>query len=125
MTWRGHPRRVAQGLRDGSVPRQATSSVTALVAKAVPTVVTGVVGVAAYEALAKAPWREATVTATAWGLRVARKTERKSKETAERARLAVADVLAEAIERIGEEVPSPAVADSAQTLTTEANDADR
>lgn len=97
----------------------------ALLAKAAPTVVTGVVGVAAYEALAKAPWRQATVTATAWGLRVGRTAERKTKESAERARLAVADVLAEAVERIGEEVPSPAVADSAQTTTTEAAGADR
>ncbi|MGB8390007.1 DUF1490 family protein [Mycobacterium sp.] len=95
-----------------------------LLAKAVPSVVTGVVGVAAYEALAKAPWRQATVTATALGLRVARTTERKTKETAEKARLAVADVLAEAVERIGEEVPPPTVADSALT-TTEGDDADR
>jgi len=79
-----------------------------LVAKSVPTVVTGVVGAAAYEALAKAPWRAATVTATAWGLRVARATERKTKQGAERARLAMADVMAEAAERIGEEVPAPA-----------------
>ncbi len=84
-----------------------------LVAKSVPTVVTGVVGAAAYEALAKAPWRAATVTATAWGLRVARATERKTKQGAERARLAMADVMAEAAERIGEEVPAPAGAEPA------------
>lgn len=76
-----------------------------LLVKAAPTVVTGVVGVAAYEALAKAPWRKATVLATAWGLRVAREAERKAGKGAEQARLTVADVIAEAKERAGEEVP--------------------
>jgi tRNA G26 N,N-dimethylase Trm1 len=80
--------------------------------KAATTVVTGVVGVAVYEALrkavAKAPVHEAAVTATAWGLRGIRRAE----ETAEQARLAVADVVAEARERVGEEVPPPAVADA-------------
>lgn len=93
--------------------------------KAVPTVVHGLVGVAAYEALTKAPWRKATVTATALGLRVARTTERKTKETTERARLAVADVLAEAVGRIGEEVPPPAVAEATSTAASEGADADR
>lgn len=88
-----------------------------LLAKAVPTVATGVVGVAAYEALAKAPWRKATVIATAWGLRVVREAELKTKVSAERARLAVADVLAEAVERVGEDRP-PAVADSAPIATS-------
>jgi len=81
-----------------------------LLAKAVSTVITGVVGVTAYElvrkAAAKAPVREASVTAATWGLRGARKAE----ESAESARLQVADVMAEARERIGEEVPPPAVA---------------
>ncbi len=90
-----------------------------LLAKAVPTVVTGVVGAAAYEVLVKAPWRGATVTATAWGLRAARATERKTKESAERARLTVADVMAEARERVGEQVPAPATAGP----TDEAGDA--
>jgi hypothetical protein len=83
-----------------------------LLAKAAPTVVTGVVGVAAYEALgkvvAKAPLRAATVSAAAWALRVAREAERMAEESAERARLTVADVVAEAVERVGEEVPPPA-----------------
>lgn len=74
--------------------------------------VTGTVGVAAYEglrkAVAKAPVREAAVTTTAWALRGARKAE----AGAESARLRVADVMAEARERIGEEVPPPAVGDS-------------
>jgi chaperone-like protein len=77
-------------------------------AKAVPTVVTGAVGVAAYEVarkgLAKVPLRAATVTLTAWGMRVAREAERKAGESAERARLTAADVVAEAKERIGEDV---------------------
>ena len=46
------------------------------------------------------------MTATAWGLRGTRKAE----EAAERARLKVADVVAEARERIGEEAPPPAIA---------------
>lgn len=77
-------------------------------AKAVPTVVTGAVGVAAYEALrkgvAKIPLRAATVTVTAWGIRVSREAERKAGESAERARLTAADVLAEAKERVGDDV---------------------
>src|SRR5690625_7435881 len=79
-----------------------------LLAKAAPTVVTGLEGGAAYEALAKAPWRAAAVTATSWGLRAARKTERTTRDSADRARLAVADVLAEAVERIVEDVHPPA-----------------
>jgi lysozyme family protein len=81
----------------------------AFLAKAASTVVTGAVGVAAYQglrkAVEKAPVREASVTATAWALRGARKAE----EGAESARLKVADVVAEARERIGEEAPPPAV----------------
>lgn len=86
--------------------------VNELLVKAASAVVTGAVGVATYElvrkAVAKAPVREATVTAAAWGLRGARKAE----EGAESARLQVADVMAEARERVGEEVPPPAVADA-------------
>ncbi|BAH48685.1 DUF1490 family protein [Rhodococcus opacus] len=78
-----------------------------LLVKAASTVVTGAVGVAAYNAarkvVAKAPLHEAAVTATAWGLRGARKAE----EGAESARLKVSDVVAEARGRIGEEVPPP------------------
>jgi Protein of unknown function (DUF1490) len=84
-------------------------------AKAVPTVVTGAVGVAAYEVLrkgaAKVPLRAATVTVTAWSMRVAREAERKAGESAERARLTAADVIAEAKERVGEDV-TPAGTDS-------------
>lgn len=87
-------------------------------AKAVPTVVTGAVGVAAYEALrkgvAKIPLRSATVTVTAWGIRVGREAERKAGESAERARLTAADVIAEARERIGDDVTRVA-ADSGHT----------
>ncbi|ORV47007.1 hypothetical protein AWC03_01605 [Mycobacterium europaeum] len=73
------------------------------VAKAMPAVVTGVVGAAAYETLAKAPWRKATVVATAWGIRMAREAERKAGRSAEQARLTVADLMAEARERAGSE----------------------
>ena len=87
-----------------------------LMAKAVPTVVTGAVGVAAYEVLrkgvAKIPLRAATVTMTAWGIRVGREAERKAGESAERARLTAADVIAEAKERLGDDVPPVAVVDS-------------
>ncbi|AII10722.1 DUF1490 family protein [Rhodococcus opacus] len=83
-----------------------------LLVKAASTVVTGAVGVAAYNAVrkvvAKAPLHEAAVTATAWGLRGARKAE----EGAESARLKVGDVVAEARGRIGEEVPPPAEPDT-------------
>ncbi|WP_068179645.1 DUF1490 family protein [Mycobacterium sp. UM_CSW] len=79
-------------------------------AKAVPTVVTGAVGVAAYEAVrkgvAKVPLRAATVSLTAWGMRVAREAERKAGESAERARLTAADLIAEAKERVGDEAPA-------------------
>ncbi|MGV0730890.1 DUF1490 family protein [Mycolicibacter sinensis] len=78
------------------------------VVKAVPTVVTGVVGVAAYEAVrtvvAKAPLRQATVTVTAWGIRAAREAQRKAEHGAEQARLTVADVVAEAREHAGENI---------------------
>jgi hypothetical protein len=51
------------------------------------------------------PFHQASVTAAAWGLRGTRKAE----EGAERARLKVSDVMAEARERIGEEVPPPPI----------------
>lgn len=83
-----------------------------IAAKAATTVVTGAVGVAAYEALrravAKAPLRAAGVTAATWALRGARKAE----EGAETARLTIADVVAEARERIGEDASAPAAADA-------------
>jgi hypothetical protein len=89
------------------------------VAKAVPTVVTGAVGVAAYEALrkgvAKVPFRAATVTVTAWGIRAGREAERKAGESAERARLTAADVISEAKERIGDDATLVAAADSVNT----------
>lgn len=88
----------------------------ALMVKAAPTVLTGVVGAAAFEALrkaaGKAPLRKATVIATAWGLRVVREAERKAGAGTERARLTVADVMAEAKERAGEEVSPRSVVDS-------------
>ncbi|AKC39612.1 Protein of uncharacterised function (DUF1490) [Mycolicibacterium phlei] len=83
-----------------------------VLAKAASTVVTGAVGVAAYEvarkAAAKVPVRDASVTVASWGLRGVRKAE----EGAERARLAIGDVVAEARERIGEEAPPPVVGES-------------
>lgn len=79
----------------------------AIVVKAAGTVVTGLVGVSAYEVLRKAlgaaPVHRAAVTATQWGLRGTRRAEM----AAESARLKVADVVAEARERIGDEASLP------------------
>lgn len=78
-----------------------------LLAKAAATVLTGTVGAVAYDVLrtvtAKAPVREAAVTTTTWGLRGVRKAE----NGAESARLTMADLVAEARERIGEQAPPP------------------
>ena len=81
------------------------------IAKAASTVVTGVVGVVAYNGVKKvvdrAPLREAAVRATEVGLRGVRKAEVK----AESARLAVSDVVSEAKDRLGEEARPPAASD--------------
>lgn len=86
-------------------------AIQVFLAKATTTVITGLAGVAAYEILkkaaAKAPLRQTAVSAAALGLRGTRKAE----EAAESARLKVADVMAEARERIGEESPTPAISD--------------
>lgn len=78
--------------------------------------IAGVVGAASYEGLRKAvskvPLRKATVVAAAWGIRVVRDAERKAEHSAEHARLGLADVIAEAKERAGQDVPPLAVADS-------------
>jgi peroxiredoxin family protein len=81
-----------------------------LMAKVAATVATGTAGAVAYDLLrraaAKAPIHEVAVTTTEWGLRGIRKAE----EGAESARLKVADVVAEARGRLGEETPPPGVA---------------
>ncbi len=86
-------------------------AVQALLGKAAATVFTGLAGVTAYEvlrkAMAKAPLHETGVSAAERGLRSTRTAE----EAAESARLKIADVMAEARERIGEEAPTPAVSD--------------
>ncbi|MGH3969302.1 MAG: DUF1490 family protein, partial [Mycobacterium sp.] len=65
--------------------------------------------VSAYEVLRKAagsaPVHNAAVTATEWSLRGTRRAE----QAAESARLKLADVMAEARERIGEEAPPPSI----------------
>jgi Protein of unknown function (DUF1490) len=87
-------------------------AVYGLLGKAASTVVTGLVGVAAYEvvrkAVAKAPLHETAVSAAELGLRGTRKAE----EAAESARLKLADVMAEARERVGEEAPTPSIGDA-------------
>lgn len=86
-------------------------AIQVFLAKATTTVITGLARVTAYEILkkaaAKAPLRQTAVSAAALGLRGTRKAE----EAAESARLKVADVMAEARERIGEESPTPAISD--------------
>ncbi|CLX15768.1 DUF1490 family protein [Mycobacterium tuberculosis] len=86
-------------------------AIQVFLAKATTTVITGLAGVTSYEILkkaaAKAPLRQTAVSAAALGLRGTRKAE----EAAESARLKVADVMAEARERIGEESPTPAISD--------------
>ncbi|MGZ8179084.1 DUF1490 family protein [Williamsia sp. SKLECPSW1] len=81
-----------------------------LVARAASTVVTGAVGAAAYDvarrAVRRAPLREGAVVVTSWGLRGTRRAE----TVAESARLSVADVVAEARERVGEEATPPGAA---------------
>ncbi len=83
-----------------------------LLAKAASTVLTGLVGVTAFEvvrkAAKKAPIHQTAVSAAELGLRGTRKAE----EAAESARLKISDVMAEARERIGEEAPTPAVGDA-------------
>jgi Protein of unknown function (DUF1490) len=82
-----------------------------LLAKAASTVITGLAGVTAYEVLrraaAKAPVHETAVSAAELGLRGTRKAE----VAAESARLKLADVMAEARERVGEETPPPSISD--------------
>jgi hypothetical protein len=100
-----------------------------VVRRAAPKVVPHLVAFAAYEALhqavTKVPWREATVSAMACGVRGVRKAEKST----ERARLTAADMFAEAIERSGEEVPPAAEEEkapsrrrrrTAETRTTDA-----
>jgi hypothetical protein len=79
--------------------------------KAAAWLATGVAGAAAYDLLrkaaAKAPLHQTAVSAAELGLRGTRKAE----EAAESARLKLADVMAEARERVGEEAPTPSIAD--------------
>lgn len=85
-----------------------------LLVKAAGTVFTGLVGVSAYEVLRKAvgaaPVHRAAVTATEWSLRGTRRAE----VAAESARLKVADVVAEARDRIGDEASLPAATQLAE-----------
>jgi hypothetical protein len=101
---------VVQALADAPTDRKVQAMAGyGLLARAAGTVVTGLVGVTAYEvvrkAVAKAPLHETAVSAAELGLRGTRRAE----EAAESARLKVADVMAEARERIGEEAPTPSV----------------
>ncbi len=81
-----------------------------LVARVAGTVLTGLVGVSTYEllrkAVGKAPMHRAAVAAAEWGLRGTRRAE----VAAEAARLRVADVVAEARDRMGDEAPRPQAA---------------
>ncbi|MEE3850911.1 DUF1490 family protein [Gordonia sp. LSe1-13] len=81
-----------------------------LLAKAGSTVVTGLVGAAAYDAartvIRKAPLREGAIIATTWGIRGTRRAE----EVAESVRLNTSDIVAEAKGRLGEESTPPGAA---------------
>src|SRR5260370_8738365 len=81
--------------------------VQGILGKAAGTVVTGLVGVSAYEVLrktlAKAPLHEAAVSATEWSLRGTRRAE----EAAESARLKLADGVAEPRDPLVKEAHPP------------------
>lgn len=82
----------------------------AFVGKAASLVVTGLAGAVAFEGVKKVVTRDTlrgtAVGVTALGLRGARAAE----TGAEKARLATADIVAEARERIGEQAPAPGAA---------------
>jgi hypothetical protein len=86
---------------------QEEQMIGALIVRAAGLVVTGLAGAAAYDGVKKVvtsdAMRGAAVGVTAMGLRGARAAE----TGAERARLATADIVAEARERIGEQSPAP------------------
>ncbi|MEQ7848838.1 DUF1490 family protein [Nocardioides kribbensis] len=81
--------------------------IAALLGKAGSTLVTGLVGAAAYDGAKRAVGagvvREGAVAATAWGLRGKRRVE----TGAEQLRLTSGDIVAEARERVGEQAPPP------------------
>jgi hypothetical protein len=81
--------------------------ISGIAAKAVGVVATGVAGAAAYDGVKRiarsGAFRAATVAITAWGLRGTRAAE----TGAEKVRLAAADVISEARERIGEQASVP------------------
>ena len=78
-----------------------------LLAKAGSTVVTGLVGAAAYDAtraiVRRTNLREGAVVATTWGIRGTRKAE----VVAESVRLNTSDIVAEAKGRLGEDATPP------------------
>ncbi|MGH4007950.1 MAG: DUF1490 family protein [Pseudonocardiaceae bacterium] len=80
------------------------------VGKAAGFVASGLVGAAAYDGVKKIARSNvahaAAVTVTSWGLRGVRAAE----TGAERARLATADIVSEARQRIGEQTPAPGAA---------------
>ena len=87
-----------------------------LLAKAAPTVVTGAVGVAAYQALrkgvAKVPLARGDRHRDRVGHALCSRRRAQGQHGAEQARLTAADVIAEAKERIGEDVTPLVVVDS-------------
>src|SRR5258708_40008486 len=95
--------------RQGMTGGRFAMLVHGLLGKAAGTVVTGLVGVSAYEvlrkAVAKAPLHDAAVTATEWGLRGTRRAQ----AAAESAGLKPADVVGGARRRTGQEAPPPAL----------------
>ncbi|RJQ87895.1 DUF1490 family protein [Amycolatopsis panacis] len=78
--------------------------------RAVGLVVTGLAGAAAYDGVKRFArskgFRSAAVSVTTWGLRSVRAAE----TGAEKVRLATADLVSEARDRIGEQAPPPGAA---------------
>lgn len=89
-------------------PEGNPMSLHPLAFKAATILATSAAGAAAYDgvktALRKAPWRAGAVKATELAIRGTRRVEL----GAENVRLAAADIVAEARERVGEEAPPPA-----------------
>lgn len=87
--------------------------ISSLAGKVGSTVMTGLVGAAAYDGVKKAlsagAAREGAVVALSWGLRGRRHLE----AGAEQVRLVTGDLVAEARARVGEQAPPPGAADLA------------
>jgi hypothetical protein len=96
---------------ESDMRKGAAMAVQVFLAKAASAVITGLAGVTAYEVLKKAAKKAPLHETAVKGAELSLRSTRKAEEAAESARLKIADVMAEARERIGEEAPTPAVGD--------------